>query len=287
MQLKKNWNYIWRNKRRKQGIKQFLFLMPSLGGVACFVLLPFGKMTVSSFFIVLTGEFAGLKNYMAVFQNDAFEIAAANTVRFLAAGVLPLLLLSLGLALLINGDSKRGKYRYLYLLPLAMPAAAMVLIWKLAFSGQGFLNRFLGTHTDFLGEESAFFILVGSYLWKNLGYTMILWLAGLKSIPEAMLEAVRMDGAGRVKRFWLITMPCLKGSMFTITVVSLINSFKVFREVYLVGGAYPPKSIYMLQNVFNNWYLYLEQDKLSAASVLSVIVLGAVSLLLQRLWDWE
>lgn len=287
MQLKKNWNYIWRSRRRKQEIKQFLFLMPSLGGVACFVLLPFGKMAVSSFFTVLTGEFAGLQNYVSVFQNDAFKIASANTARFLAAGVLPLLLLSLGIALLVNGDSKRGKYKYLYLMPLAMPTAAMVLVWELLFSGQGFLGRFLGTHTNFLGEESAFFILTGSYLWKNLGYTMILWLAGLKSIPDAMLEAARIDGAGKVKRFWLITLPCLKGSMFTIAVVSLINSFKVFREVYLVGGAYPPKSIYMLQNVFNNWYLYLEQDKLSAASVLSVIALGTVSLLLQRLWDCE
>lgn len=287
MQSKKNWNYIWRSRRRKQEIKQFLFLMPSLGGVACFVLLPFGKMAVSSFFTALTGEFAGLQNYVSVFQNDAFKIASANTARFLAAGVLPLLLLSLGIALLVNGDSKRGKYKYLYLMPLAMPAAAMVLVWKLLFSGQGFLGRFLGTHTNFLGEESAFFILTGSYLWKNLGYTMILWLAGLKSIPDAMLEAARIDGAGKVKRFWLITLPCLKGSMFTIAVVSLINSFKVFREVYLVGGAYPPKSIYMLQNVFNNWYLYLEQDKLSAASVLSVIALGTVSLLLQRLWDCE
>lgn len=264
-----------------------MFLLPSLAGVTCFVLLPFGKVILSSFFNILTGKFAGFQNYMAVFRNEAFRLAAFNTARFVAVGLPLLLFISLGLALMISENPRLVKYKYLYLLPMAVPAATMVLVWKLLFSGQGFLNRLLGTHVDFLGEKSAFFILVGSYLWKNLGYTMVLWLAGLKSVPEAILDAAKVDGAGKVKGFFLITLPCLKGSIFTILVVSLLNSFKVFREVYLVGGAYPQRSIYMLQNVFNNWYVNLEQDKMAAGAVMLVIVLGAVSLLLQKHWDCE
>jgi len=267
--------------------KHILFLIPSLGGVACFVLLPFGKVAASSFFTVLTDEFAGLRNYAEVLHNEAFRLAAANTARFVAVG-LPLLLSgSLGLALMINGNPGLDKYKYLYLLPLAVPAAAMTLVWKLLFSGQGFLNRLLGTHVDFLSEESAFYILVGSYLWKNLGYTMVLWLAGLKSVPGEILDAARVDGAGKIKRFFLIMLPCLRGSLFTILVVSLLNSFKAFREVCLVGGAYPQRSIYMLQNVFHNWYADLEQDKLAAGAVMLAVMLGAVSLMLQKLWDRE
>lgn len=274
-----------RNRRELRRAKRFLFLLPSLVGVSCFVLLPFGQVTVSSFFTVLTGKFVGLRNYGEVFQNAAFGLAAANTARFIAVGMPLLLAGSLGLALMIHGISKPDKYKYLYLLPMAVPAATMALVWKLLFSGQGFLNRILGTHVDFLGQGSAFFILVGSYIWKNLGYTMVLWLAGLKSISDGILDAAKVDGAGKVKSFFLITLPCLKGSLFTILVVSLLNSFKAFREVWLVGGAYPQRDIYMLQNVFYNWYVNLEQDKLAAGAVISVVILGTVSLLLQRLWD--
>lgn len=285
MGLRKNWNYTLRSRRRLRAAERFLFLLPSLGGASCFVMLPFGKMVVSSFFTVLTNDFAGFRNYAAVFCNEAFRLAVRNTARFIALG-LPLLLLgSLGLALMISGSFRLDKYKYMYLLPLAVPASTMVLVWKLLFSGQGFLNRLLGTHMNFLGEESAFYILVGSYLWKNLGYTMVLWLAGLRSIPEAILDAAKVDGAGRVKRFFLITLPCLRGCISTVLVVSLLNFFKVFREVYLVGGAYPQRSIYMLQNVFHNWYVNLEQDKLAAGAVLLTVVLGTVCLLLQRLWD--
>ena len=287
MKLRERWNYTLRNRRRLWTAKHFLFLLPSLVGVACFVMLPFGKVVLLSFFNLLTGKFAGLQNYTAVFHNGAFLLAAANTVRFMAVGLPLLLLVSLGLALMISGDPGLDKCKYLYLLPMAVPAATMVLVWKLLFSGQGFLNSFLETHVDFLGEESAFIILVGSYLWKNLGYTVVLWLAGLKSVPTEILDAAKVDGAGKIKGFFLITLPCLRGSMFTILVVSLLNSFKVFREVYLVGGAYPQRSIYMLQNVFSNWYMNLEHDKLAAGAVLLAVVLGAVSLLLQRLWDRE
>ena len=229
----------------------------------------------------------GLKNYLSIFQNSAFRLAAGNTARFIALGVPLLLLAGLGLALVLNSTARWDKYKYLYLLPMAVPAATMVLVWQMLFERQGFLNRLLGMHTDFLGEGSAFYILVGSYLWKNLGYTLVLWLAGLRSIPGHILDAARVDGAGGVTCFLRVTLPNLKGSMYTILVVSLLNSFKVFREVYLVGGAYPQEDIYLLQHIFNNWYTNLDFDKMAAGAVLSVLVLGGISLLLQRLWNRE
>lgn len=161
----------------------------------------------------------------------------------------------------------------------------MVLVWKMLFEKQGFLNRLLGSYVDFLKEDSAFYILVGSYLWKNLGYTLVLWLAGLRFVPGDMLDAARVDGAGRAVCFFRVTLPNLKGSMYTILVVSILNSFKVFREVYLVGGDYPQESIYLLQHIFNNWYVNLDFDKMAAGAVLSVLVLGSICLLLRRFWD--
>lgn len=271
--------------RRRQRKTAALFLLPGLAGVTVFVLAPFCSVTLSSFRTSLTKQFVGFRNYLSVFQNSAFRLAAGNTARFIAMGVPLLLLISLGLALVINSRAKWDKYKYLYLLPMAVPAATMVLVWKLLFERQGFLNRLLETHIDFMGERSAFYIVVGSYLWKNLGYTLVLWLAGLKSVPGDILDAARVDGAGSVVCFLRVTLPNLKGSMYTILVVSLLNSFKVFREVYLVGGAYPQENIYLLQHIFNNWYTNLDFDKMAAGAVLSVLVLGGISLLLQRLWD--
>lgn len=273
--------------RRRQRKAAALFLLPGFAGVTVFVLAPFCNVTLSSFRTSLTKQFVGFRNYLAVFQNEAFRLAAGNTARFIAVGVPLLLLISLGLALMINTRVKWDKYKYLYLLPMAVPAATMVLVWKMLFERQGFLNRLLETHIDFMGEGSAFYIVVGSYLWKNLGYTLVLWLAGLKSIPGDILDAAKVDGAGGLVCFLRVTLPNLKGSMYTILVVSLLNSFKVFREVYLVGGAYPQEDIYLLQHIFNNWYTNLDFDKMAAGAVLSVLVLGGISLLLQRLWDRE
>lgn len=285
MRLHKGSNYILRNKKRKPA--GWLFLTPSLLGVAYFVLIPFKDVVCRSFTTALSGEFSGLRNYKTVFQNTAFRLAAVNTLRFVGVCLPVLLILSLFLAVLLNSHVKWEKLKTLYLLPMAMPAATVVLVWKMLFIKQGFFNQWLGTHIDFMQENSAFFILVGSYIWKNLGYTLVLWLAGLKAIPAEYEEAAKVDGAGSVKSFFLITLPCLKGSMYTICVLSFLNSFKVFREAYLVSGAYPQESIYLLQHVFNNWYTNLDLDKMAAGAVLTALVLGSISLLLQRLWNKE
>lgn len=274
-----------RNRKQKQAAA--CFLLPGLTGVAMFVLIPFGYVFVSSFRTSLTKQFVGISNYLSVFGNTAFRLAACNTARFIALGVPLLLVISLSLALMINASPKWDTCKYLYLLPMAIPAATMVLVWRILFARQGFLNRLLETHTDFLEEGSAFYIVLGSYLWKNLGYTLVLWLAGLRAVPGDILDAAKVDGAGKLVCFLRVTLPNLKGAMYTILVVSLLNSFKIFREVYLVGGAYPQEGIYMLQHIFNNWYTNLDFDKMSAGAVLSVVVLGGISLILQRLWDRE
>jgi len=233
----------------------------------------------------LTGQWVGLGNYQNVLTNEAFLLAAKNTLRFLGLCLPLLLILSLLLALAFCQLPRLERFKALYLLPMAIPSATVVLIWRLLFSKQGILNFFLNTNIDWFGENTALYILVGSYVWKNLGYTLVLWMAGLKAIPAEIYEAARVDGAGGILCFFRITLPNLKGSAYTITVLSLLNAFKSFREAYLVSGAYPQKDIYLLQHLFQNWYTRLDMDKLSAGAVLLALVLGSLSLLLQRLWD--
>ncbi len=138
---------------------------------------------------------------------------------------------------------------------------------------------------DYLGTGASFWVLVASYLWKNTGYTVVLWLAGILSIPNEFVEAARVDGAGRGKCIRYIILPNLKGSFYTIVILSFLNSFKIYREAYLVAGSYPQEDIYLLQHLFNNWFVNLEFDKMAAAAVCVGAVLFVAIMALQRVWD--
>lgn len=270
------------------------FLLPGFCGVAVFSLLPFMDVIRSSFVQVVSGRFCGLENYRIVLHNRAFLLAVKNTLQFLLV-CLPLLLgISLVLAFLLHAwqmafHQKLRLLKAAYLVPMAIPAASLVLLWKLMFDKHGFVNGILhlcGIHAvDWMNTGAAFFVLVFSYIWKNLGYTMVLWLAGLSSISPDLYEAAEMDGAGRMTQFFKITLPLIRPLIFTIVVLSFLNSFKVFREAYLVAGNYPQEDMYFLQHLFNNWFTDLSVDKMAAGSVLLALVITVFVLLLQKLWE--
>ncbi|BCK00956.1 hypothetical protein bsdcttw_39960 [Anaerocolumna chitinilytica] len=131
-----------------------------------------------------------------------------------------------------------------------------------------------------MNTDKAFYVLVFSYLWKNTGYDMVLWLSGLNGINPSLYEAADADGAGAWQKFRYITFPLLTPSLFMIGILSFINSFKVYREAYLISGNYPHESIYLLQHLFNNWFTSLDIQKMSAAAVLYVLFfVGLLSVL--------
>ena len=275
----KKWTSIFQNRRER--ITPWILLAPSLSGVCIFVLLPFADVVRRSFLNAVGSEFVGLKNYKSVLQNTAFELAAGNTVRFLAV-CLPLLLsisLFLGLLLLRAGE-KSGILKSGFLLPMAVPAGSVVLFWQLFFDKGGILNELLEQAgirgPDYMNTPKAFGVLVAVYLWKNLGYDMILWISGLLGIPDSLYEAAKMDGANGVMCFVHITCPLLLPTAFLTGILSLVNAFKVFREAYMIAGNYPHDSIYMLQNLFNNWFLKLDKQKMTAAAVMLALILGLI-----------
>ena len=270
-----------RRKRRKGGLRAhkdmrafLVFLAPSLTGVAVFVLMPFLDVFGRSFKTVVTGQF----------------------VWFTLVCIPLLVVIGLMIAMPVSKLKSMGTIKSLYLFPLAMPTATIVIVWKMVFYKQGFLNLFLTKlgawtglwgefHTDYLGTGAAFWVLVFSYIWKNTGYTVVLWLAGILGIPNEYLEAARVDGATERQCFYRIILPNLKGSLYTIVILSFLNSFKIYREAYLVAGAYPQQDMYLLQHLFNNWFVNLDFDKMAAAAVCVGGFLFVVIMLLQRMWD--
>ncbi len=269
-----------------------VFLVTSLLGVLLFVILPFGDVVRRSFMTAVTKEAAGVKNYKIVFTNSAFLLAVKNTLKFTLVCIPLMVALGLAIALAMGSIRHMQAVKSLYLFPLAMPTAAVAVVWKMVFYEKGFLNKYLeqfgiGGGVDYIGSGAAFYVLAGTYIWKNLGYTIVLWLAGIMGVNGDMMEAARVDGAGKMQRFWYVLLPNLKGSLYIIVVISFLNSFKIYREAYLVAGAYPHDSIYMLQHLFNNWFVNLDLDKMAAAAVVCTMFFLVFILLLQGLWDRE
>lgn len=286
--LHRKWIPGWRSRSESlcQGRREWkgvLFLIPSILGTGGFIFLPFLDVIRRSFFRASGNGFVGLENYVSVLRNEAFLRAVKNTAKFMAV-CLPLLLLLSLLAAVLVGQVVRvsGILKTGFLIPMAVPAASAVVFFRLVFDRNGWLNGFIqafgGEGQDWLASDSAFAVLTVCYIWKNLGYDMILWLAGLSAIPKEQYEAAKVQGAGKLQCFRYITLPQLTETGFVTALLSFINAFRVFREAYLIAGDYPHESIYMLQHLFNNWFTNLDIQKMTAAAVMLVIVTGGVLL---------
>ncbi len=170
---------IKRRRLHKERRAFAAFLAPSFIGVMIFVLLPFADVIQRSFMTVMSGKFVGLDNYKKVFTNQAFILAVKNTLHFIGTAIPLLVLLGLAAALVLSKIKEISIIKSLYLFPMAMPTATIVIVWRMFFFKQDFNS------------------LVISYLWKNTGYTIVLWLAGIAAIPNELIEAARVDGANR------------------------------------------------------------------------------------------
>lgn len=281
-------NYGGNRMKMKTGI---LFILPSFLGVIIFFLIPYMDVFRRAFYNSVDHHF-DFNIIIHVFQNDAFKLAMKNTGKLMVISIPILLLLSLFFAYTIFRMGKHGNlFKSAFLIPMAIPVACVVLLWKLIFDQNGFLSgmlAMLGGHgTDWMNTNWSFWILVFSYIWRNLGYNIVLWLAGLNMISAEIYEAARVDGAGNWQCFRYITIPNLYSTSYIITVLAIINSFKVFREAYLVAGDYPHESIYLIQHLFNNWFRNMDLDKIAGGAVINSVIIMMAILLLQRLWDKE
>lgn len=275
-------------KIKKSQFTDILFILPSLLGVGIFVLIPFADVIRRSFLNITGKRFVGFKNYMDIFESSAFRLAGLNTLKFIGVCIPLLIILSLLLAVILNEKIAAANFlKSIFLIPMAIPVASIVLLWRILFHEQGMLNGILSDISikgkDWMGTDTAFTILVGSYIWKNLGYNIVLWLAGLTGIPDSIPEAAKVDGAGWWKRFVYITMPILKPTLYMTATLAFLNSFKVFREAYLVAGSYPHDSIYLMQHLFNNWFVKMSLDKISAAATIVGLIIFICIYLLQRI----
>ena len=281
-----------RNNRLRDFAASLCFLSPSLLGVGVFFILPFGVVVYYSLIDgVGTRNFVLFDNFRKLLGNSAFLTAGKNTLLFSALAVPLAVVLSLLLALLLEARIPgKSTFRTFFLSPMMVPVASVVLIWQVLFSYNGTFSELAlslgGTRIDWLQSDWNIYVVVMLFLWKNLGYFMILFMAGLANIPKELLEVADVEGASESYKFFAIKLRYLSPTVLFVTILSLINSFKVFREVYLLTGDYPLGRLYMLQHFMNNTFRSFDYQKLSAAAVIMAIVMVVLIALLFKIEDW-
>lgn len=258
----------------------YLFIAPLLLGCLVFTGIPFVLVMRYSVFqgAGVRMRFVGLENYAQAFQNSSFVLAFGNSMRFLAAG-LPLVMAAAYLtALLLKSQAKKyALLKSVLLFPYIMPVAATVLLAEGIFGKAGGLDWLLSLlglpGANWLDGPLGFWAAVLLYLWKSTGYAVILLLAGLVTIPEEQYESAQLDGASAFQKFRYITTPQMWYPVFFALIFSLINAFKCFREIFLIGGQHPSDSLYMLQHFINNSFENLNYANLSVSSILLLAVI--------------
>jgi multiple sugar transport system permease protein len=276
-----------------------VLLLPSLAGMVVFLMAPVLSSLVLSFSQWdLIGEirWVGLDNYVAALADPAVLGALRNTLTFILGYLPSVVLIALGLALLLNRRIRgRVVFRAIYFVPVVTSWVAVSLIWKWLLNPQyGLVNFALGAigikGPGWLFDPAwAMTGVILTSVWKDIGFVTVIYLAGLQDIPEPLYEAAALDGATPLQRFWSITFPMLAPTTFFVTTISLISSFQVFDQVWIMtqGGPAGATSV-MVELIYKNAFSYYKMGYASAISWVLFALIFAVTIaqnLLQKKLD--
>ena len=278
MEYFKNLYYKMKNS---DNLAAFLFLLPFTLIYIAFLIYPALRgfyMSLHKWTIIRKMDFIKFDNYTRLFNNPSFWQAAKNTLYFVALSTPAIVIFGLILAMICNSKLKgnivlKTTFFLPYVLSVSIISTVMVYFFQ---THSGFINTFLVniglTKIDWLGETSlAWFVLVFATLWWTVGFNMILFLSSLQDIPKTYYEAAEVDGANRFQIFWKITLPLLEPITWTVVLLQIIFSAKVFAQVRLITGGGPGTSTRSLVQ-----YMYQEgfsKNNLGYASAISVVFL--------------
>lgn len=257
----------------------WLFLLPGLTGLLIFYIVPFiGGIYFSMTDGTFQNRFVLFQNYQKVWQNEIFRLGLTNSLLLSLYSAPAIFVFSFVMAVMLR--ELKGKslvFRNILLMPYLVPSAALLIIWLLLFDYGGPVNRLLSQ----FGIERVLWLESGSlrvpvlllYIWKNIGFSVVIFSAALQAVPDAYYEFARLEGAGAVQQEIHITLPIIMPTAFLVFVLAWVNAFKIFKEVYFIGGAYPQEAVYTLQHFMNNKFAKLDyQDVTTAAYSFAVIV---------------
>lgn len=283
----------------------WLFVSPALLAIGVFFFLPVLAalgMSLTDFDIYALADlenlrFVGVRNYLRLFETPLFWKSLGNTLYFVAAGVPLSIAASLGTALLLHAALARltALFRTALFAPVVTTVVAVAVIWRyLLHTRYGLLNHALGSFgiqpVDWLGDPDwAMPAIILFAVWKNFGYNMVIFLAGLQSIPAELYEAARIDGAGRAQQLRYVTLPALAPMLLLVSILTMAGYFQLFAEPYVMTQGGPVQSTtsvlyFMYEEGFKWWNL---GSASAVAFVLFVLMFGVTALQLYVVRRWS
>lgn len=263
----------------------YLLLLPTLFFVTVFTLWPSVRVLYDSLFTqnqaVQIPQFSGLANYANLAADPGFHDVLSNTIIYVVVTVPVSIFLALVLALVLNRKFRAlGLYRLAFFYPTVLPMVSAATIWLFMYTpGYGLVNVFIGLFgapsQNWLGSPNlALIALMILAIWKQTGYFMIFYLAGLQGLPHEIFEAAELDGASTVQAVRYLTVPLLTGTTLFVTTIAVVNAFETVDQIYIMTGGGPVNATNML--LFNLWqtlFSFLDVGKASAISVILIVVL--------------
>ena len=272
------------------------FVVPNLAAIAVFMLFPLGfslYMSFQKWDLFTPPHFVGTANFTNLFAHDPlFLIAIRNSLIFTAGTLIPTILISLAVAGALNRKLKGiGIFRTIAFLPLAVSAVVMAVVWQFVFdTNNGLLNIMLGwvgigPIPWLIDPNWAMVSLCLVSIWKSVPFATVVLLAAMQGVPNVLYQAARVDGAGEVRQFVSITLPLIRGALWFVAVISIINAFQAFDQVYVLTGGHggPETGTYVLGiMLFQHAFAFLDFGYASAlAWVMFAILLGLTVLQLR------
>lgn len=250
-------------------------------------------LSFTTYDVLTQAEWIGLLNYEDLFYDDLFWRAVRNTLYYTLWSVPTGIVASLLLALLINTKLPGAAiYRTVFYIPVVAPLIAAALVWILFYdASSGFFNYILGQFgvrpVDWLNNAyTAMPAIIIMSVWKGLGFNMVIFLAALQAIPRELHEAAALDGAGRVRQFFAITLPLLTPATVYVVITSLIASFQVFAQVYVMTNGGPNNStVTVVHYIYRTAFQNLEFGYASAMAMVMFVLLVLASFVNLRLFS--
>ena len=274
----------------------WLFLAPTLIGLGLFTFLPILASIALAFFrwdIITDPQFVGLDNFAQIAADPTIRVSFLNTIAFVIIAVTLQLALALGLAVLVNTKMPallRSFFRSVLFFPLILSAASVSIIMSYLFNENfGLVNHFLnmlgiGNVAWLTSPQGAMVVVVLVYVWQNFGFSFLLFLGGLASIPKEVYEAAQVDGATGWKQFWRITFPLVSPTTLVASVMAIISALQIFDQPYVLTRGGPGDSTRTaVMVIYESAFKQLEFGRASAIGIVLTVVIMLVTAIQFRL----
>lgn len=260
----------------------WLFLLPGLIGLLVFYVVPFlGGIYFSMTDGTIENRFVWFENYQRVWENEVFRLGLKNSLELSLLSAPLIFLFAFILAVMLRALREKSLgFRNLLLMPYLVPSSALLIIWMILFDFGGPINRIV----EAMGGQRVLWLETGAlrvpvvllYIWKNVGFSVVILSAALSSVPDELYEFARLEGASVIQQETKITLPLILPTAFLVFVLAWVNAFKIFKEVYFIGGAYPRDEVYTLQHYMNNQFAKLDYQLVTTAAYSFALIVFAL-----------